>query len=69
MYNELLEELKEKVNYYTHTNYGDLQLNDNAYVLIEDLFGVIENLENKIKNLENDMESNYRPISKQEMYE
>lgn len=42
MYQELTEELKAKVKEITNTNYGELQLNDNAYSLIEDLIGVIE---------------------------
>ena len=52
MYQELSDELKEKVRKYTQTNYGNLQLNDNAYVLIEDLIDKIEILEEELKEKE-----------------
>lgn len=44
MYNELSEELLNQVYEYTNTDYGRLQLNDNAYSLIEDLLDIIKNL-------------------------
>ena len=52
MYQELDEELKQRVHDITFTDYGELHLNDNAYVLIEDLVDKIENLEKKLKEKE-----------------
>ena len=56
MYQELDEELKQRVHDITFTDYGELHLNDNAYVLIEDLVDKIENLEKKLKEKEKDYE-------------
>lgn len=49
MYQELSEELKEKVKEITNTSYSELQLNDNAYSLIEDLVDVIEHEREEFK--------------------
>lgn len=50
MYQELTEELKAKVKEITNTSYGELQLNDNAYSLIEDLVDVIEHEREEFRN-------------------
>lgn len=50
MYQELSKELKEKVKEITNTNYGELQLNDNAYSLIEDLVDAIEHEREEFRN-------------------
>lgn len=50
MYQELSKELKEKVKEITNTSYGKLQLNDNAYSLIEDLIDVIEHEREEFRN-------------------
>ncbi len=54
MYRELSEELINKVHEYTNTEYGSLQLNDNAYSLIEDLLDIIKNLKEENKKETND---------------
>lgn len=50
MYQELSKELKAKVKEITNTSYGELQLNDNAYSLIEDLVDVIEHEREEFRN-------------------
>lgn len=49
---ELSEELLKQVFEYTSTDYGKLQLNDNAYVLIEDLINEISKLKAELESKE-----------------
>ena len=57
MYNELSEERLKQVTEITNTNYGKLQLNDNAYSLIEDLLDTIENDREEFRNYKKRIES------------
>lgn len=57
MYNELSEERLKQVTKITNTNYGELQLNDNAYSLIEDLLDTIEHDREEFKNYKQRIES------------
>lgn len=57
MYNELSDERLKQVVEITNTNYGKLQLNDNAYSLIEDLLDIIENDREKFEKYKHRIES------------
>lgn len=57
MYNELSEERLKQVLEITNTSYGELQLNDNAYSLIEDLLDIIENDRKELKKYKHRIES------------
>lgn len=60
--NELTDQELKKITNYTGTKYDvQLQLNDSAYSLIQDLLSEIEYRDQIIQEMKEDIEYNYRP--------
>ena len=71
-------ELYDKVSELTYTNYEPSEVLNNDDVLyldgdsvqcmLEDLLYEVDKIQEKYDDLEQDLEDNYRPITKEEMY-
>lgn len=59
----------EKITCYDYNRKDDLISADKFIDIIEDLLFEIEHLEEEFDDFKQDVEDNYRPITKKEMYE
>lgn len=71
MYLEIDEDLKNKIEEITTTDYdfkGNYIPSENVIPLIDDLLLELDRVNEKLTDLENDLENNYRPLTNRELY-
>lgn len=71
MFLKIDDDLKEKIEKITGTDYdfkGNFLPSESITSIIEDLICEIHVLEEKYEDLEKDLEDNYKPYTKEEMY-